>query len=449
MMSYSEILRIALPVAILALIVIDVLRRALGRMIRRHSTKKRYNNFDGPFVTDHPCGVKRPCVASDDVAVKHNVATYDVYSMSEFEENPEMHRVYRQTLEAQGAACATPRQVELFLKHVTRAVKKECAVLFPSRAEAITRVLQTFAYDGSNVCVVYDEGCNAATVRMIKANANSEQSVYSFVHNIPSSLKKTLFHIRERSHENPIVVVVEGIYGTSSGSLCPIKEMCAVTEKYGASILLDDTFGFGVRGEKRGMGTLEVLGSELSSSTSVVAFTVIGMENACMASQGGICLASKALSVALHRTRSQSEGTTLYPSAVHVECARHNLFSFLNSGDSGIQDRRRRLRESVEYIHQLFQSHINWDGLEHKRPYHVITLDYEKSFNSGVPLTAYDIQAMLVEQCGIFVMARDEFTLQFIVNIHIGAILQQDKDKRLEMMRILFPRVWCCSEEAE
>jgi len=75
---------------------------------------------------------------------------------------------------------------------------------------------------------------------------------HMFRHNDPDHLDRTL------ARKGPGVVVVDSVYSTT-GAICPLREMVEVVEKHGAMILVDESHSLGTHGA-RGAGLCADLG---------------------------------------------------------------------------------------------------------------------------------------------------------------------------------------------
>ncbi len=98
-----------------------------------------------------------------------------------------------------------------------------------------------------------------------------------FRHNDLESLESQLQAARKRT-KGGILVVTEGVFGMT-GDLAPLPEICALKEKYGARLFVDDAHGFGVMGPT-GAGTAEHQGVQdrldLYFGTFAKSFAAIG-----------------------------------------------------------------------------------------------------------------------------------------------------------------------------
>lgn len=86
----------------------------------------------------------------------------------------------------------------------------------------------------------------------------SGAEVYRFRHNDPADLDKRLQRLGDRASRT--LVIVEGLY-SMLGDVSPLREICAVKDRHGAFLLLDDAHSFGTMGE-HGRGLAEAQGVE-------------------------------------------------------------------------------------------------------------------------------------------------------------------------------------------
>jgi len=86
----------------------------------------------------------------------------------------------------------------------------------------------------------------------------SGATTYRFKHNDPEDLDKRLRRLGANSAN--ALVIVEGIY-SMLGDTAPLKELCDIATRYGASMFVDEAHSFGVLGAT-GRGLAEALGVE-------------------------------------------------------------------------------------------------------------------------------------------------------------------------------------------
>ncbi len=83
-------------------------------------------------------------------------------------------------------------------------------------------------------------------------------TTYRFKHNDVADLDKKLRRLGDKAAD--ALVIVEGIY-SMLGDTAPLAEICEVTTRYGAALLVDEAHSFGVLGE-HGRGLAEAVGVE-------------------------------------------------------------------------------------------------------------------------------------------------------------------------------------------
>ena len=110
----------------------------------------------------------------------------------------------------------------------------------------------------------------------------SEADIYRFKHNDVESLERRIARLGDRA--NRCLIVVEGMYSVL-GDCAPLKEIVAVKESYGASLLVDEAHSLGVFGE-HGCGVAEEQGV-----LDKVDFTV-GTFSKSLGAMGGFCVSN-------------------------------------------------------------------------------------------------------------------------------------------------------------
>jgi glycine C-acetyltransferase len=129
---------------------------------------------------------------------------------------------------------------------------------------------------GSDDTIIMDKLCHASIVDGVIL-ASAGRRFRPFKHN---DMKDLEFHLKAASKDSKggILIVTEGVYGMR-GDLADLPGICALKEKYGARLFVDDAHGFGIMG-KNGRGTGEQLGCQdridLYFSTFAKAFAAIG-----------------------------------------------------------------------------------------------------------------------------------------------------------------------------
>lgn len=108
----------------------------------------------------------------------------------------------------------------------------------------------------------------------------SEADIYRFKHNDVESLERRIARLGDRADR--CLIVVEGMYSVL-GDCAPLKEMVAIKERYGASLLVDEAHSLGVFGE-RGCGVAEEQGV-----LDQVDF-IVGTFSKSLGAMGGFCV---------------------------------------------------------------------------------------------------------------------------------------------------------------
>jgi len=108
----------------------------------------------------------------------------------------------------------------------------------------------------------------------------SGADIYRFKHNDVDSLERRIARLGDRAKD--CLIVVEGMYSVL-GDCAPLKEMVAIKERYGASLLVDEAHSLGVFGE-RGCGVAEAQGV-----LDKVDF-IVGTFSKSLGAMGGFCV---------------------------------------------------------------------------------------------------------------------------------------------------------------
>lgn len=139
-----------------------------------------------------------------------------------------------------------------FEEKLAQFCQKPSALLFNYGYLGILGIITSLI--GSNDTVIIDHDAHACIVDGAKLASNKRSQFRVFKHNNMESLERILKSTRERS-KGGILIVTDGVYGMS-GELAPLPEICALKEKYGARLLVDDAHGIGIMG-MTGRGTGE------------------------------------------------------------------------------------------------------------------------------------------------------------------------------------------------
>ncbi|HOX82855.1 MAG TPA: 8-amino-7-oxononanoate synthase [Chryseolinea sp.] len=187
--------------------------------------------------------------------------------------------------------------------------KSEAALIFNSGYTANLGVLSSLPQRGDTI--LYDELAHAC----MKDGARlSLAKRFNFRHNDLNDLESKL-----KLATGKIFIAVESIY-SMDGDQCPLKDLVTLSEKYGASIILDEAHSTGVLGSN-GAGLAVSLGLEEKIAIRIYTFGKgMGIHGACVA--GSTILKDYLINFA----RPFIYTTALPPhSLVSIECA----FDFL------------------------------------------------------------------------------------------------------------------------
>ncbi len=188
--------------------------------------------------------------------------------------------------------------------------KSEASLVFNSGYAANLGVLSALPQRGDTI--LYDELAHAC----MKDGARlSLAKRFNFRHNDLNDLESKL-----KLATGKIFIAVESIY-SMDGDQCPLKELVALSEKYGAYIVLDEAHSTGVLGDK-GAGLAVSLGLENKIDIRIYTFGKgMGIHGACVA--GSSTLRDYLINFA----RPFIYTTALPPHGlISIECA----FDFLN-----------------------------------------------------------------------------------------------------------------------
>lgn len=118
---------------------------------------------------------------------------------------------------------------------------KEKALVFTSGYVANETALSTLASKLPHCVVLSDEFNHASMIQGIR-HARCEKHI--FKHNDPEDLERLLKNIPQ---DRPKIIAFESVY-SMSGTISPIKEICALAKKYNALTYLDEVHGIGLYG---------------------------------------------------------------------------------------------------------------------------------------------------------------------------------------------------------
>ena len=149
------------------------------------------------------------------------------------------------------------------------------AIVFSTGYIANLAILSTLA--GPEDVILLDADCHAS---IYDGTRLGSAQVIRFFHNNPEDLEKRLKRLGDRAGNT--LVVVEGIY-SMLGDRAPLREIVAVKNRYGASLLIDEAHSLGVLGQ-HGRGLAEEVDVE-----DEVDF-ITGTFSKSLGSIGGFCV---------------------------------------------------------------------------------------------------------------------------------------------------------------
>lgn len=163
-------------------------------------------------------------------------------------------------------------------------------------------------------------------------------TVYKFRHNDMASLEQKL---QVCEPEAPKLIVIDGVY-SMLGDLAKLPEICALCEKYGAAVMIDDAHGLGVFGEN-GSGTASHFG--LTDETNLI----MGTFSKSFGSLGGFIAGDKeVINFIKHTARSLMFSASMTPAT--VAAASKALEIMINE-----PERREHLWDTTRYAWKCFR----------------------------------------------------------------------------------------------
>lgn len=180
-------------------------------------------------------------------------------------------------------------------------VGKPKAVTYSTGFQVNLGVVSCLGFRGSYILL--DDTDHAC---IIDGSRLSFSTVYKFKHNDMASLEQKLKACEPEAQK---LIVVDGLY-SMLGDLAKLPEICALCEKYNASVMVDDAHGLGVFGEN-GAGTANHFG--LTDQTDLI----MGTFSKSFGSLGGfIAGESEVINYIKHNSRSLIFSASMTPAAV-------------------------------------------------------------------------------------------------------------------------------------
>ncbi|KAK3730651.1 hypothetical protein QZH41_008274 [Actinostola sp. cb2023] len=167
--------------------------------------------------------------------------------------HPEVLKAARETLQEHGIGSGGTRNIsgttsyhEALEAQLAKLHDKEAALVFTSCYVANDTTLYTLGKQLPG-CLYFSDAGNHAS--MIQGIRNSGAKTVIFRHNDPEHLEQLL---KAADPSAPKIVAFETVH-SMSGDICPLKELCEISHKYGALTFVDEVHAVGLYGD-RGAG---------------------------------------------------------------------------------------------------------------------------------------------------------------------------------------------------
>lgn len=274
-----------------------------------------------------------------------------------------------------------------FENELANFVGKEACVTFGTGFQTNLGIISTIAgrgdwilMDKENHASLYD-GCKLSYAEMKR-----------YKHSDMADLESLL--IKGKSEEKGMIIVTDGVF-SMSGDICLLPEICALAEKYGARVMVDDAHGFGILGN-HGRGTADYFG--LTDKVDII----MGTFSKSLAAMGGFCAASeRVVNFIRHNSRPYIFCASIPPA--NVACAIKSL-EIMKRDDS----RTKNLLEISRYVREgLMKRGLkikNEEGITPIVPIYTYTtmntfIACEKLFKKGVYVNPVIAPAAPEGQC--------------------------------------------------
>lgn len=228
--------------------------------------------------------------------------------------HPKIKEAAKKAIDKYGTGCAGSRflngtldiHIELE-RRLARLVKKESVVCFSTGFQVNMGVVSILA--GRNDYLLLDELDHAS---IIEGSRLSFSKVFKFVHNDMDSLESKLKLCDPGAIK---LIVADGIF-SMEGDIIKLPEVVKLSQKYNASIMIDDAHSLGVLG-KYGAGTASHFG--LTDKVDLI----MGTFSKSLASLGGFIAGDEAvINYIKHNSRSLLFSASMTPASVAtVLCA--------------------------------------------------------------------------------------------------------------------------------
>ena len=241
---------------------LDMFSRSSGRS---HSEIKQFNQWRDEIIEADKYTFETPHLTPQDPEIsvrrihgdEHDLVNFSSYNYLGYANHPEVIQAAKDALDKFGlGATGSPVLNGTFDVHkqledaLTNFYGQEGygVSLFSSGYGANIGVVSSYIHKGDYV--VLDHSSHAS---LIDGAVMSQGTVKLFRHNDAEFLEKILKRISKENRR--ILVCVEGVYSTD-GDYGNLKDLVAVSKKYGASILVDEAHSLLIAG-KTGKGAVE------------------------------------------------------------------------------------------------------------------------------------------------------------------------------------------------
>ena len=328
-----------------------------GSSGRSHSEIKQFNQWRDEIIEADKYTFETPHLTPQDPEIsvrrihgdEHNLVNFSSYNYLGYANHPEVIQAAKDALDTFGlGATGSPVLNGTFDVHkqledaLTNFYGQEGygVSLFSSGYGANIGVVSSYIHKGDYV--VLDHSSHAS---LIDGAVMSQGTVKLFRHNDAEFLEKILKRISKENRR--ILVCVEGVYSTD-GDYGNLKDLVAVSKKYGASILVDEAHSLLIAG-KTGKGAVEEF--DVLSEVDLV----IGTFSKSFGGVGGCVYAKKELiNYMNYYARSRMFSCALDPAVTGGILKALELAA----GPDGDQ-KRKRIIENADYLRSLLKDKVD------------------------------------------------------------------------------------------
>ena len=333
---------------------LDMFSRSSGRS---HSEIKQFNQWRDEIIEADKYTFETPHLTPQDPEIsvrrihgdEHDLVNFSSYNYLGYANHPEVIQAAKDALDKFGlGATGSPVLNGTFDVHkqledaLTNFYGQEGygVSLFSSGYGANIGVVSSYIHKGDYV--VLDHSSHAS---LIDGAVMSQGTVKLFRHNDAEFLEKILKRISKENRR--ILVCVEGVYSTY-GDYGNLKDLVAVSKKYGASILVDEAHSLLIAG-KTGKGAVEEF--DVLSEVDLV----IGTFSKSFGGVGGCVYAKKELiNYMNYYARSRMFSCALDPAVTGGILKALELAA----GPDGDQ-KRKRIIENANYLRSLLKDKVD------------------------------------------------------------------------------------------